>query len=50
MFTRKNDLDATYFKLHLKRWINMEVPARFELANEGFADLCLTTWPRYHMK
>ncbi len=28
----------------------MEVPARFELANEGFADLCLTTWPRYHIK
>ena len=28
----------------------LEVPARFELANEGFADLCLTTWPRYHMK
>ena len=28
----------------------MEVPARFELANESFADSCLTTWPRYHMK
>ena len=27
----------------------MEVPARFELANESFADSCLTTWPRYHI-
>ena len=26
----------------------LEVPPRFELGNEGFADLCLTTWPRYH--
>ena len=50
MFTRKNDLDATYFKLHLKRWINMEVPARFELGNEGFADPCLTTWLCHRME
>ena len=28
----------------------LEVPARFELADESFADSCLTTWPRYHMK
>ena len=28
----------------------LEVPARFELANESFADSCLTTWPRYHME
>ena len=28
----------------------LEVPPRFELGNKGFADLCLTTWPRYHMK
>ena len=27
----------------------LEVPARFELANESFADSCLTTWPRYHL-
>ena len=27
----------------------MEVPARFELANESFADSCLTTWPRYQI-
>ena len=24
--------------------------ARFELANDGFADRCLTTWLRHHMK
>ncbi len=23
----------------------MEAPTRFELVSEGFADLCLTTWP-----
>ena len=28
----------------------LEVPARFELANESFADSCLTTWPRYHIR
>ena len=28
----------------------MEVPPRFELGNESFADSCLTTWPRYHYK
>ena len=28
----------------------LEVPARFELANESFADSCLTTWPRYRME
>ncbi len=27
----------------------LEVPTRFELVNEGFADLCLTTWPRHRM-
>ena len=26
----------------------MEVTTRFELVNEGFADLCLTTWPQHH--
>ena len=30
--------------------LQMEVPPRFELGNESFADSCLTTWPRYHMK
>ena len=30
--------------------LQMEVPARFELANTGFADRGLTTWLRYHMK
>ena len=34
------------------KWVLLllEVPARFELANESFADSCLTTWPRYHFK
>ena len=27
----------------------MEVPPRFELGNEGFADLCLTAWPRHQI-
>ena len=27
----------------------MEVTGRFELPNEGFADPCLTTWPRHHI-
>ena len=27
----------------------MEVTTRFELVNKGFADLCLTTWPRHHI-
>ena len=27
----------------------MEVPPRFELGSEGFADLCLTTWPRHRI-
>ena len=38
----KNTLDATFFKLHLKCWVNMEVPARFELANESFAGILTT--------
>ena len=28
----------------------LEVPARCELADQSFADSCLTTWLRYHMK
>ena len=35
---------------HLYRFVNMEVPPRFELGSQGFADPCLTTWPRHHMK
>ena len=27
----------------------MEVLTRFELVNEGFADLCLTTWPQHRI-
>ena len=40
----------TFYKLHLKCTSILEVPARFELANNGFADRGLTTWLRYHMK
>ena len=29
---------------------SLEAPPRFELGNEGFADPCLTTWPRHHNK
>ena len=32
------------------RYGALEVPPRFELGNESFADSCLTTWPRYRMK
>ena len=28
----------------------LEVMARFELASDGFADRCLTTWLHHHMK
>ena len=28
----------------------LEVPARFELADQSFADSCLTTWLRYRIK
>ena len=28
----------------------LEVTTRFELVNDGFADRCLTTWLRHHMK
>ena len=33
----KNTLDATYFKLHLKCWINMDVPSTFDLVNLGLS-------------
>ena len=35
---------------HLFHHSLMEVTGRFELPNEGFADPCLTTWPRHHNK
>ena len=38
----KSTLDATFCKLHLKCRVNMEVPARFELANESFAGILTT--------
>ena len=42
-FQTKNDLSKQVV-------FRLEVPARFELANNGFADRGLTTWLRYHMK
>ena len=39
----------TFRQTHLYRFVNMEVTPRFELGNEGFADPCLTTWPRHHI-
>ena len=36
-------------KTHTDRCAFLEVPARFELANNGFADRGLTTWLRYHL-
>ena len=33
-----------------KRPLDLEVTTRFELVNEGFADPCLTTWPRHHIE
>ena len=30
--------------------IFLEVTTRFELVDEGFADPCLTTWPRHHIR
>ncbi len=36
--------------LQMQVSFDLEVPPRFELGNEGFADLCLTAWPRYHIK
>ena len=27
----------------------LEVPPRFELGSQGFADPCLTAWPRHHI-
>ena len=48
------DLPKNYVKINKKEiqeyFLNLsmlEVPPGFEPGNEGFADLCLTTWPRY---
>ena len=45
-FRRYNKKDCDIFFHHSL----MEVTGRFELPNEGFADPCLTTWPRHHNK
>ena len=45
-------VDPDFFKtkkdIRLDVLFVLEVPARFELANNGFADRGLTTWLRYH--
>ena len=41
LYTKKKNPNGFFF---------LEVPARFELANESFADSCLTTWPRYRVE
>ena len=47
-----NDSNLKHFntqKKPSKTWkAFLEVTTRFELVNEGFADPCLTTWPRHH--
>ena len=42
--SRKNKIPGTEVPGNL--W---EVTTRFELVDEGFADPCLTTWPRHHI-
>ena len=39
--------EETHFRVFL---LFLEVPPRFELGNKGFADLCLTAWPRHHIQ
>ena len=46
---RKRLMRLAFRQTHLYRFVNMEVPPRFELGSQGFADPCLTTWPRHHM-
>ena len=41
---RRRDNPANYWSAKFP-----EVPPGFEPGNEGFADLCLTTWPRHRM-
>ena len=41
-----NDAHNAYLAL----WASaLELLSRFELVDEGFADPCLTTWPRHHI-
>ena len=42
MITLKKHFRCNFSNLHLKCWVNMEVPARFELANESFAGILTT--------
>ena len=47
LFFKRKDLHFQELSQNFKSL--EEVTTRFELVNEGFADLCLTTWPRHHM-
>ena len=46
---RKQLMRLALRQTHLYCYDKMEVPPRFELGSQGFADPCLTTWPRHHM-
>ena len=47
-YTTKKKIGTGTFQ-YLSRFL-LEVLTRFELVNEGFADLCLTTWPQHRME
>ena len=49
-FTRRRRISLKKKDTLSRVFLFLEVPPRFELGNESFADSCLTTWPRYHMK
>ena len=48
-YKKDHATDCLNKQFTLRGVFHMEVTTRFELVNEGFADLCLTTWPRHHM-
>ena len=47
-YKKDHATDCLNKQFTLRGVFHMEVTTRFELVNEGFADLCLTTWPRHH--
>ena len=48
-YKKDHATDCLNKQFTLRGVFHMEVTTRFELVNEGFADLCLTTWPRHHI-
>ena len=52
IWQRANLVDESILQKRMRRVKHsthfLEVRTRFELVNEGFADLCLTTWPPNH--